>query len=115
MRVLAVLVLVIGFLLVWGGFTMSDAPEEGLCPELEVEHGWTFEAEAWPPGSIKCVVTSIDDEIVATNTFFPWRDYGTVVLFALAVAVLRPRPLRMLASLALVLAALALFFVGPSP
>ena len=40
----------------------------------------------------------------------PWREYATVVLLAFAVLVLRPRPLRLLASFALVVAAFAVLF-----
>ena len=39
-----------------------------------------------------------------------WRDYATVALFAAAVAVLRLRPLRMLASLLFTLAGFVLWF-----
>ena len=63
----------------------------------------------WPPGGERCTVT--DGGIaVATKTTFPWREYVTVVLFALAVAVLRLRPLRMLASFAFFLAGFVVFF-----
>ena len=48
--------------------------------------------------------------IVVVETTYPWREYVTVVLIALAVAVLRLRPLRILASLALLLAAFLVFF-----
>jgi hypothetical protein len=51
-----------------------------------------------------------DDEVVATRTVFPARDYATIVLLGLAVAVLRLRPLRFLASLALVVTAGAVWF-----
>jgi hypothetical protein len=112
MRVLAVLVLVVGFLVVWGGFTQPDAPDD-VCPRMSETSGYAFEFQWWPPGTIRCVVT--DGDAVTSKTTFPWRDYGTVVLFALAVAVFRPRPVRMVVSAALVLAALALFFIGPSP
>lgn len=44
-----------------------------------------------------------------------WRGYLTVICFGLAVAVVRLRPLRLLASLGLVLAGLAVFFVGFDP
>ena len=47
----------------------------------------------------------------STKTTYPWREYLTVVLLALAVLVLRPRPLRLLASFALFLAAMAVFWL----
>ena len=69
-----------------------------------------IEPQWWPPGTLRCDVTD-GGEVVATKTTFPWRDYLTVVLLALAVAVFRPlRPLRWVASLVLVLAAGAVFF-----
>ena len=112
MRVLALLVLVAGFLVAWGGLTPVDPDLDEVCPPIEETQGWTFDAQWWPPGTVDCVVTAADGDVVATRTSLPWRDYLTVVLFALAVAVLRPRPLRILASLGLVLAALAVFFIG---
>jgi hypothetical protein len=114
MRLLVLLVLVVGFLVVWGGFTQPDTAEFDECPPFEETQGVTYEPQWWPPGTLRCDVTERDD-VVATRTVFPARDYLTVVLFGLAVAVLRLRPLRLLASLALVLAALAVFFVGFDP
>jgi hypothetical protein len=114
MRFLALLVLVIGFLVVWGGFTQPDTAELDECPPSEETQGVTYEPQWWPPGTLRCDVTE-DDEVVATRTVFPARDYATVILFGLAVAVLRLRPSRILASLALVLAGLAVFFVGFDP
>ena len=109
MRVLAVLVMVVGFLLVWGGFTQSDTAELDECPRFEETQGVTNEPQWWPPGTLRCDVIE-DDEVIATRTVFPARDYATVVLFGLAVAIFRLRPLRMLASLALVVAGFAVWF-----
>jgi hypothetical protein len=115
MRILALLVLVVGFLAVWGGLPSVTLPEEE-CPRVSApEYGYTFDAQWWPPGSRRCVVTAPDNEVLASGTYYPWRDYATVVLFALAVFVLRPRPLRVLASLALFVGGLAVFFIGPQP
>jgi hypothetical protein len=114
MRVLAVLVLVAGFLVVWGGFTQPDVPDD-VCPTIREGQGYTYETQWWPPGTVECVVTGAGDDVVATRTNLPWRDYLTVVLFALAIAVFGFRPTRMLASLAFLLAALAVFFVGFDP
>ena len=50
MRVLAVLVLVIGFLLVWGGLTQTDTAEFDECPPFEETQGVTYEPQWWPPG-----------------------------------------------------------------
>ena len=114
MRALALLVLVVGFLAVWGGLVPYETLPEDECPPVSApEYGYTFEARWWPPGSRRCVVTAPDDEVLATGTYYPWREYATVVLFGLAVAVLRLRPLRMLASLALFLAGVAVFFGVP--
>jgi hypothetical protein len=104
MRILALVVLVVGFLAAWGGFTPVDPDLDEVCPPIAETQGWTFDPQWWPPGTIRCDVTSGDD-VVASKTSFPWRDYVTVLLIALAVAVLGRRPSRILASLALVAAA----------
>ena len=109
MRALALVVLVVGFRVVWGGFTQPDTAELDECPPFEETQGVTYEPQWWPPGTLRCDVTE-DDEVVATRTVFPARDYATVVLLGLAVAVLRLRPVRVLASLALVVAAGAVWF-----
>jgi hypothetical protein len=109
MRALAVVVLVIGFLAVWGGLGPGDPDMDEVCPPLAETQGWTFNPQLWPPGTIRCDVTS-GDEVVASKTSFPARDYLTVVLIGLAVALLSPRPLRLLASLALFLAGVAAYF-----
>jgi hypothetical protein len=113
MRVLAVLVLVVGFLVAWGDLVPYRSLPAEECPRVSApEYGYTFEAQWWPPGARRCVVTAPDGEVLATGTYFPWGDYLIVVLFGLAVAVFRLRPLRALASLALFLLGLAVFFVG---
>jgi hypothetical protein len=109
MRVLAVLVLAIGFLVVWGGLTQSDTVQLDECPPFEETQGVTYEAQWWPPGTLRCDVTE-GDEVVATRTVFPARDYLTVVLIGLAVAVFRLHPMRFLASLALVVAGVVVWF-----
>jgi hypothetical protein len=109
MRLLALPVLVVGFLLVWGGFTQPDTAEFDECPPFGETQGVTYEPQWWPPGTLRCDVTD-GDEVVATRTVFPVRDYVTVVLVALAVAVLGLRPSRLLASLVLLLAAGAVWF-----
>jgi hypothetical protein len=111
MRLLALVVLVVGFLVVWGGLTQPDTAELDECPRFEETQGVTYQPQWWPPGTLRCDVTEGDD-VVATRTVFPARDYATVVLFGLAAAVLSLRPLRLLASLALVVAGLAVFFIG---
>ena len=111
MRLLATAVLVAGFLLVWTGWTESGALPEHECPAVDApEYSYSFETRSWPPGTRECVVLGPDGEILAANTYRPWRDYIAVLLFALAVAVLRLRPSRVLASLALVVAAGAVWF-----
>jgi hypothetical protein len=111
-RLLALAVLVLGFLYVWQGFTLSESMPDDSCPEFAgVEYGWTAEPQWWPPGSVECTATSIEGEVLGSSTFVPWRDYAVVVLFGLAVAVLSPRPLRLLASFALVVAGFAVFFL----
>ena len=112
MRILALVVLVVGFLVVWGGFTQPDTAELDECPPFQETDGVTYEAQWWPPGTLRCDITR-DDDVVATRTVFPWRDYAAVVLFGLAVAVLRLRPLSILASLALVVAGFAVWFGVP--
>jgi hypothetical protein len=112
MRALALVVLVLGFLVVWGGFTQPDTAELDECPPFEETQGVTYEAQWWPPGTLRCDITE-GDEVVATHTVFPWRDYAAVVLIGLAVALLSPRPSRLLASLALVVAGLAVWFGVP--
>ena len=111
MRALALVVMVVGFLVVWGGLTQPDTAQIDECPPYEETQGVTYEPQWWPPGTLRCDVTEGDD-VVATRTVFPARDYLTVILFGLAVAVLSLRPLGLLASLALFLAGLAVFFVG---
>jgi hypothetical protein len=106
MRLLATAVLVAGFLLVWTGWTEYGAVPEQECPAVDApEFSYSFETRWWPPGTRECVVLRPDGEILAANTYRPWRDYVAAALCALAVAVLRLRPLRVLASLALVVAA----------
>jgi hypothetical protein len=109
-RILAVVVLVLGFLVVWGGLTQSDTADFDLCPPSDETQGYALEPQWWPPGTLRCDVAD-GGEVVATNTTFPWRDYLTVVLVALAVAVFRPlNPFRWVASLLLAGAAVAVFF-----
>jgi hypothetical protein len=108
MRVLALLVMVVGFLVVWGGFTHPD-PELEYCPLADETTTVSLASQWWPPGTLRCDVTR-DDELVATRTTFPAREYLTVVLFGLAVAVLALHPRRLLASLGLLLAGVAVFF-----
>jgi hypothetical protein len=112
MRILALVVLVLGFLAVWGGLTQPDTAEIEECPRFEETQGVTFEPQWWPPGTLRCDVTE-GDEVVATRTTFPARAYATVILFGLAVAVFRLRPLRALASFALFVAGVAVFFGMP--
>jgi hypothetical protein len=114
MRALALVVLMVGFLAVWGGLVPYETLPEDECPQVSApEYGYTFEAESWPPLSRRCVVTAPDGEVLATGDYVPWRDYATVILFGLAVAVLRLTPLRLLASFALFVAGLAVFFGVP--
>jgi hypothetical protein len=104
-RLLALLVLVFGFLVVWQAWPV-DPDLEAVCPPFSETEGYTIEPTWWPPGGLECTVSD-----GASKTTYPWREYATVVLLALAVLVLRPRPLRLLASFALFLAALAVFFL----
>ena len=106
MRALALLVLVLGFLWVWLAWPVDPSLGDA-CPPVEEGQSFSYDPTWWPPGGLRCTV---DDG--SSKTTYPWREYATVVLFALAVAVFRLRPLRMLAALALVLAGLAVFFVG---
>jgi hypothetical protein len=111
MRVLAMAVLVAGFLLVWTGWTEYGTVPAHECPAVDApEYRYSFEMRWWPPGTRECVVVAPGGEALAANTYRPWRDYVAVLLCALAVAVLRLRPLRVLASLALVVAAGAVWF-----
>ena len=105
MRLLALLVLVIGFLVVWQAWPV-DVDYEEACPPVTEAQGYTTEPTWWPPGGLQCTV---DDG--STKTTYPWREYATVVLLAFAVLVLRPRPLRILASIALFMAAMAVFWL----
>ena len=111
MRLLATIVLVAGFLLVWTGWTESGTLPEQECPTVDApEYSYSFETRWWPPGTRECVVAGPDGEILATNTYRPWRDYITVLLFALAVGILGLRPSRIVASFALVVAGVAVWF-----
>ena len=104
MKPLALAVLVVGFLYVWQLWPV-DPELLRECPPVEEGQGYTTEPTWWPPGGLKCTV---DDG--STKTTYPWREYASVVLLALAVLVLRPRPLRLLASFALFLGAFAVLF-----
>jgi hypothetical protein len=104
-KLLALAVLVVGFLVVWQAWPV-DPDLEAVCPPFSETEGYTIEPTWWPPGGLECTVSD-----GASKTTYPWREYATVVLLALAVLVLRPRPLRLLASFALFLAALAVFFL----
>jgi hypothetical protein len=111
MKVLGLIVMVLGFLVVWGGLTPYVTLPEEECPRVSApEYGYTFETQWWPPGAQRCVVTAPDDQVLATATYYPWRDYLAVVLFGLGVAVLRLRPSRLLASFGLFVAGLAVWF-----
>jgi predicted amidohydrolase len=113
MRLLALIVLVLGFLIAWGDLALYRTLPEEECPPVSApEYGYTFEAQWWPPGTRRCVVIAPDGEVLATGEYFPLQDYLIVVLWGLAVAVLRLRPLRVAASLAMFLAGLFVFFVG---
>jgi hypothetical protein len=104
MRALALAVLVVGFLVVWQAWPV-DADLEAVCPPFDETESYTIEPVWWPPGGERCTVSD-----GSTETTYPWREYATVILLALAVAVLSPRPLRLLASAGLCLAAVAVFF-----
>lgn len=112
MRFLAACVLVAGFLAVWLGLGPADLMPDD-CPGVREGDSYTYEPQWWPPGTGRCEVTRPSGRVVSTQIDTPWSAYATVVLFALAVVVLRPRPLRLLASLALFIAGLAVFFIGP--
>jgi hypothetical protein len=75
MRILALVVLVVGFLAVWGGITPVDPDLDEVCPPIAETQGWTFDAQWWPPGTIRCDVAS-GDQVVASKTSFPARDYS---------------------------------------
>jgi hypothetical protein len=107
MRFLALLVLVVGCLAVRAGLSRPD-PELDYCPEADETTSVSLEPQWWPPGTLRCEVTR-DGDVVALRTAFPLRDYYAVALIALAVAVL---PLTVLAALALLLAGLAVYFIG---
>jgi hypothetical protein len=114
MRWLAVCVLVAGFLAVWLGYAGEELMPED-CPGVREGDSYRYEPRWWPPGTGRCGVTRPDGRVVSSQIDVPWRDWATVVLFALAVFVLRPRPLRLLASLAVFVAGLAVWFIGPQP
>ncbi len=105
MKALALVVLVLGFLVVWQAWPV-DPDLEAVCPPFGETESYTIEPAWWPPGGMKCTVGD-----GSTKTTYPWREYLTVVLLALAVLALRPRPLRLLASFALFLAAMAVFWL----
>ena len=104
MRILALVVLVLGFLVIWQAWPV-DEDYEAACPPTTEAQDFSIDVVWWPPGAQRCTVTD-----GRSKTTYPWREYVTVVLIALAVAVLRLRPLRILASLALLLAAFLVFF-----
>jgi hypothetical protein len=108
MRFLAAFVLVAGFVALWllGPELMPDD-----CPGVQEGDSYSYEPQWWPPGTGRCVVTHPDGRVVSAQIDTHWHEYATVVLFALAVLVLRPRPLRLIASLALFVAGLAVFFL----
>lgn len=109
MRFLALVVLVIGLLIVWGGFSQPDTPSDE-CPPARETQNWTYSLEAWPPLTVRCDVTRANGDVVRSSEFIPWRDYLTVVL-AVAVAVFRSlNPFRWLASLLLLAGAGVAFF-----
>ena len=105
MRILALVVLVLGFLIVWQAWPV-DPDLEAVCPPFDETQGYTIEPVWWPPGGERCTISD-----GSSKTTYPWREYLTVVLIALSVAVLRLRPLRLLASLALFVAAMAVFWL----
>jgi hypothetical protein len=102
---LALVVLVLGFLVVSQAWPV-DPDLEAVCPPFGETESYTIEPVWWPPGGERCTVGD-----GSSKTTYPWREYLTVVLLALSVAVLRLRPLRMLASLAIFLAAMAVFWL----
>jgi hypothetical protein len=104
-RLLALAVLVVGFLVVWQAWPV-DPDLEAVCPPFDETESYTIEPVWWPPGGERCTVGN-----GSSKTTYPWREYLTVVLIALSVAVLRLRPLRLLASLALFVAAMAVFWL----
>jgi hypothetical protein len=88
-------------------------PED--CPGVREGDVFSYEPQWWPPGTGRCEAIHPDGRVTSAQIETPWREYITVVLLALAVSVLPPRPLRVLASLALFVAGLAVFFIGPQP
>jgi hypothetical protein len=103
-RLIALVVLVIGFLYVWQAWPVDPVLETD-CPPVEEGQGYSLDPTWWPPGGRECTVSD-----GSTKTTYPWREYATVVILAFAVLILRPRPLRLLASFALVLASFAVLF-----
>ena len=104
MRILALIVLVLGFLWVWQAWPVGPDLEKA-CPPVKEGQSYSTEPTWWPPGGLRCTV---DDG--STKTTYPWREYATVVLVARSVALLSPRPSRLLASFAAFALAVAVFF-----
>jgi hypothetical protein len=104
-KLLALAVLVVGFLVVWQAWPV-DRDLEAVCPPFGENESYTIEPVWWPPGGERCTVGD-----GSAKTTYPWREYLTVVLLAFAVLVLRPRPLRLLASFALFVSAMAVFWL----
>ena len=105
MRILALVVLVLGFLVFWQAWPVDDDFMRA-CPPMDDEtQSYTIDVVWWPPGAQRCTVSD-----GRTKTTYPWREYLSIVLIAAAIAVLRLRLSRILASLGLLLAAFLVFF-----
>jgi hypothetical protein len=68
---------------VWGA---RDEPET-VCPGAELVEGSSYSTEfvLWPPGAIACDFTAPSGTVTRLVSF-PWAEWGSVVLFAAAIA-----------------------------
>jgi hypothetical protein len=97
--VLALCVFLVGFALVWAGFSPLSEDPFLFCPGAPPVEGTDLDAEPalWPPGTTQCEYTTASGRSDRIHT--PWRDWVVLSLVAAAVGVAVARRLALAAGL----------------
>ena len=111
--VLALCVFVLGFAVVWAGFSPIAEDPLLFCPGGLAAEGTDIRAEPalWPPGTTRCVYSTAAGR--SSRIHVPWDEWVALALFAIAVGVAASaptRPLRLGLAFILVLVAGAVLF-----
>lgn len=93
---------------------------DDVCDELPEGESVSYRTSAslWPPGAIDCEYKTA--EAVRQSTYLPWVEWLSVALFSIGVGLgstalarlVSRRPLRLYSGAALLLSAMAIWFLG---